>query len=120
MANPVDHKTAPLWDGLTEKYLASIWATVLVGLTLGSSPPAAAQQQQPPQRKQCDAVGSVPRNGEIFQRDGYGPHRVVIENGGSAEAVVKMRDEYHRTALTVYVGPWHGPGGPLPLRAVPP
>src|SRR5690349_1566648 len=54
MVNTSDGKAVLLRDGLTEKYLASIWAAVLVGLTLGFSPPAAAQQQQSPQQKQCD------------------------------------------------------------------
>jgi hypothetical protein len=106
MANTSGRKAVLLRDGLTEKYLGSIWATVLIGLTLGSSPPAVAQQQQLPQQKQCDAVGRLPRNGEILQRHGTGPHRVIIENRGSAEAVVKMRDEHHRTALAVYIGPY--------------
>jgi hypothetical protein len=59
-----------------------------------------------PQQKQCDAVGRAPRNGDILQRRGTGPHRVIIENDGGAEGVVKMRDEHRRTALTVYVGPY--------------
>jgi hypothetical protein len=106
MANTSGRKAMLLRDGLTENYLASIWATMLVGPTLGSSPPAVAQQQQLPQQKQCDAVGRPPRTGEILQRHGTGPHRVIIENGGSAEPVVKMRDDHHRTALAVYVGPY--------------
>jgi hypothetical protein len=105
MANTSDNKTALARDGLTAKCLAPIRAAVLVGLVLVSIPPAVAQQQ-PPQRKQCDAVDRTPRTGEILQRHGSGPHRVTIENGGPAEAVVKMRDEHHRTALMVYVGPY--------------
>jgi hypothetical protein len=107
MANTLNNKIALPRNALSAKYLVPIRAAVLVGLALVSIPPAVAQpQQQPPQRKQCDAVGRAPRTGEILQRHGTGPHRVIIENGGSAEAVVKMRDDHHRTALAVYVGPY--------------
>jgi hypothetical protein len=106
MANILNNKIGLPRDALAAKYLVPIRAAVLVGLALVSIPPAVAQQQQPPQQKQCDAVGRTPRNGDILQRHGTGPHRVVIENGGGAEAVVKMRDERRRTALMVYVGPY--------------
>ena len=50
-----------------------------------------------------------------------GPHRVITENGGLAEAVVKMRHNHHGTALMVCVGPYgtaqaddFPPGGSAP------
>jgi hypothetical protein len=106
MANTSDGKAVLQRDGLPAKYLVPIRAAVLVGLALVSIPPAFAQQQQPPQRSSPMPPAARRAPGEVLQRHGTGPHRVIIENGGPAEAVVKMRDEHHRTALMVYVGPY--------------
>jgi hypothetical protein len=57
-------------------------------------------------RRGCeDGAGAPLANNEIAARRGRGPHRIKINNYGNRWAAVKMRDEAHRTVLSVFVGP---------------